>query len=54
MPIKKTIILNGKKVEAWVPDSKISREEALKRFREDIRKIVRRKLEMEKAKKIVV
>lgn len=52
MPIKKTLILNGKKVEAWVPDPKIPREEALKRFRKAIKEIVARKVAMDKAKKV--
>lgn len=52
MPIKKTLILNGKEVEAWVPDSKISREEALKRFKQDIKEIVARKVAMDESKKV--
>ncbi len=52
MPIKKTITLNRKKVEAWVPDPKISREEALERFKKDIKEIVARKVAMDETKRI--
>ena len=51
MPIKKTLVLNGKKVEAWVPDPKISREEALKRFKKTIKEIVARKIAAKESKK---
>ena len=52
MPIKKTLILNGKEVEAWVPDPKISKKEALKRFKQDIKEIVARKVAMDESKKV--
>ena len=51
MPIKKTIILNGRKVEAWVPDPRIPKEEALERFKKAIKEIVARKIAAEKSKK---
>jgi len=41
--IKKTITLNGRQVEAWVPDPNIPKEEALNAFIEDIRKIVNKR-----------
>lgn len=52
MPIKKTLILNRKKVEAWVPDPKIPRGEALERFRRTIKEIVARKVAMDEVKRI--
>jgi len=52
MPIKKTLILNGKEVEAWVPDPRISKKEALKRFKKTIKEIVARKAVMDEAKRV--
>ncbi len=54
MPIKKTIILNRKKVEAWVPNPKVSREKALERFKRTIKEIVARKVTMDETKRIYV
>jgi hypothetical protein len=40
--IEKEIILNGRKVKAWVPNPEIPREKALKRFIELTERIARR------------
>jgi hypothetical protein len=40
--IEKEIILNGRKVKAWVPNPEIPRDKALKRFIELTERIARR------------